>query len=320
MLYIVTQIHNSYISLVMATKYIKLELPDDSNELLYVKKNGSTVYRGYKTEYLEQNLTTIEQGLMTCKVCRGIMRAASLHQGETVCLSCSGSKKWNPVKAVQNSIETIKIKCPLLRNCDWKGPLSEAELHLNNCMHFVIQCKECEETFPREEKHKHDANFCPFRVIQCTYCDTSGRAKDAEIHLEACDEFPISCPNNCGNEFPRRKLSSHRSRCEVEVIECPYKEYGCEAMSMLRRDLLAHKKENIVEHTDLSLYKINDLESEIQRVKHVNNCLVEDVTELKLETQLMKKLDGVELQLTNVHNMKENEYTRLNTFTSIVTT
>ena len=298
----------------MAIKFIKLELPDDSNELLYVKKFGSKEYRGYKTEYLEQNLSTIEQELMSCKICCGIMRAASLYQGEIVCLSCSGSRSRNPVKAVQNSIATIKIKCPLLRNCDWKGPLSEAELHLSNCMCFVIQCGECEETFTREEKEKHDTNVCPFRIILCSYCNGSGRAKDQEIHLEQCDEFPLCCPNNCGKDFPRGKLSLHRSQCELEVIECPYKQYGCEATSMLRRDLLAHKKENIVEHTDLSLYKICDLESEILQIKDANNCLEENVTELKFETKIMKKLDGVNLKITNVNYMQENEYLRLNTF------
>ena len=287
----------------MAKKYIKLELPDNSNELLYVKKEGRKVYRGYKTNYLKQKLTTIEQVLMTCKKCFGIVRAASLCKGETVCFKCSETNKSNPVTAIQNSVATIKIKCPLLRNCNWKGTLSEAESHLNNCLYFVVQCKECKDTFPREEKDRHNSSFCPFRMIQCIFCDNFSRAKDEKIHLEECEEFPIACPNNCENDIPRGKLSSHRSQCELEMVECPYKEFGCESVSMLRRDLLAHKKENVIEHTDLSL-------SKIQRLQTENDWLSKNVTELKLETKLMKKLDGVELLIPDVRDMQENNFSR----------
>ena len=309
---ILCYILDNRVILIMAKKYIKLELPDNSNELLYVKKEGRKVYRGYKTDYLEQNLTTIEQVLMTCKKCFGIVRAASLCKGETVCFKCSGTNKLNPVTAIQNSVATIKIKCPLLRNCGWKGILSEAESHLNDCLYFVVQCEECNDTFPREEKDRHNSSFCPFRMIQCIFCDNSSRVKDEDIHLEGCEEFPLACPNNCENDIPRGKLSSHRSQCELEMVECPYKEFGCESVSMLRRDLLAHKKENVIEHTDLSLSEIQRLQTEVQLVNNENNWLVENVAGMKLEMKIMKKLDEIELQIPDVREVKENEYLRLN--------
>ena len=54
------------------------------------------------------------------------------------------------------------------------------------------------------------------------------------------------------------------------MIACPYMEYGCKANSMFRKDLLAHKKEYIVEHTDMSLVQISqqkEMIAELERRK-----------------------------------------------------
>ena len=146
--------------------------PDQSDDLLYVEKGDE--YCGYKREYLGQNLTRMEEGLV-CKKCSGIMREASLSKGETTCLVCSDTPRQpNPVKAVQDSIRILGIKCPLLRGCDWKGELSEAETHLNDCLFFLIQCKKCEQIFPRGDEEEHEMNYCPKRIIRCDYCEMSG--------------------------------------------------------------------------------------------------------------------------------------------------
>ena len=118
--------------------------------------------------------------------------------------------------------------------------------------------------FPEEKKEKHESDSCPKRIINCEYCEMRGEAEYREEHLECCDEFPVSCPNECGAKLPRGKLSKHRSECELELIPCPYKEYGCRAESMLRRDLLAHKKEFYIEHQDMSLVRF---QSEIKQLK-----------------------------------------------------
>ena len=121
----------------------------------------------------------------------------------------------------------------------------------------------------------------------------SGKAEDKEKHLQFCSEFPISCSKACGAEFPRNELSKHRSECELEVITCPYTEYGCEAKSMLRRHLIAHKKEYLVEHTDMSLARIKQLEVESVR--------------MKWKARTMKPLDGVEWNIRNVEQLKDGE-------------
>ena len=276
---------------------------DQSNDLLYVTKGD--VYCGYRKEYLAQNLSKMEEGLVACKRCSGIMREASLSEGETTCLVCSDTpKQLNPVKAVQDSIRMLGIKCPLLKDCDWKGELSEAETHLKDCLFFLIQCQKCEQIFPRGGEEEHGRNYCPKRIIKCECCSKGGKAEDKEEHLQYCEGYLVSCPNECGAKLPRRVLTLHRSVCELEVIACPYKEYGCRAESMLRRDLLAHKNENIVAHTDFSLVQISQSQSEIKQLKDENVRLKKEQNEMKWKIKTLKGLDGVEWKIMNIDKCK----------------
>ena len=240
----------------------------------------------------------MEARLVVCKKCSGIMREASLSKGETTCLVCSDTPRQpNPVKTVQDSIRILGIKCPLLRDCDWKGELSEAETHLNHCLFFLIECNICGELFSRRDEEEH-GKYCPKRSMYCDYCDKGGRAKYKEEHLNYCDGYPVSCPNKCGVKPPRGELSKHRYKCELELIPCPYKEYGCRAESMLRRDLLAHKKEFYIEHQDMSLVQIGQLNNENVRLKAEQN-------EMNWKVKKMKELDGVEWEIENIDILSE---------------
>ncbi|KAI6658034.1 TNF receptor-associated factor [Oopsacas minuta] len=206
--------------------------PDNSNDLLYVKKveGKKDMYCGYKRNYLAQNLSEMEEGFIVCKKCTGIMREASFCRGDTTCL-----------------------------------------------------------IFLRGESEEHCRDLCPMRIISCRYCNKKEKAIDQEKHFDVCSKYPISCPNKCRDKFPRGVLSEHRAKCELEEISCPFSEYGCKAKSMLRRDLLAHKKEYILEHTDMSLIEIKQLKKE--------------KIEMKMEGKIMKQLDGVEWEIKNMNKL-----------------
>ena len=269
----------------MASKPERI-LPNNTDELLYVKltKKDVTKYRGYRKDYLSQNLTEMEQELIVCKECTGIMREASLYNGNTTCLVCSEMpSRSNTVKMVQNCVAKLNIKCPLLRECSWNGDLSEADQHLNTCVHFLIECVKCQQILPRGETDTRNDNLCAMREIECDFCGKNGIARELDNHLTFCLEYLISCPNNCGERFPGKDSSKHESKCQLELIECPFAKYGCRAKSMIRRDLLAHKKDNFVEHTDLSLDRIDKLEWELKLTKH---------------------LDGVEWEIKNLEQLE----------------
>ena len=285
----------------MASK-IKNE-PDNEEDILYVKrqKKDRFVYGGYKREYLARNLSEVEEGFVICKICVGITRNASLYEEETTCKICSESPAdANHVKLVQTAVNQLEINCPVHRWCNWSGKLSEAEEHLRNCESFLIQCDLCEEVFSRSERELHRTEKCPLRIIKCIYCYQDKEAKFVSRHFTICFEFPISCPNECGAEFLRRELSEHRSECVLEVVTCPYKEYGCKAESMLRRDLLAHKKEFYIEHLDMSSVQM----SKIEHLKDEITCLKKEQNEMKLKGMSMRQLDGVEWEIKNPDELK----------------
>ena len=292
----------------MATK----DIPDNIDVILYVRckrENEKTnVFRGYKGDYLAQNLSEMEEDLVICKKCCGIMSEPSFCNGETTCLVCSETPgKLNAVKAVQSSISKLEIKCPLLRDCEWKGKMSEAERHLKNCVHFLIQCNTCNEVFCRGRKELHETEWCSMRVVECQHCHQKDRAMDLDKHVVVCLEFPVNCLKNCGLKFPRKQLTQHRSECELEEVKCPYVEYGCSANLMLRKDLIAHKKEYVVEHTDMSLVEVRELRSEIMHHKFEIQEQKNTIKKLEWKCRTMKQLDGVEWELQNVDDISDHE-------------
>ncbi|KAI6655626.1 TNF receptor-associated factor 4-like isoform X2 [Oopsacas minuta] len=285
-------------------------VPDNSNDFLYIKKVKETqdLYYGYNREYLAQNLTEMEEEFIVCKKCTGIMREASICRGDITCLICSETPdKLNPVKAVQSSISKLVIKCPLLRDCHWKGQLSEAEEHMENCIHILIQCKYCKEIFARKESDEHNVNICPMRLINCRNCNKRGKAEHLEEHYEVCLHLSISCPNNCGGKLLRSELSIHKRKCELETISCPYTEYGCETGLMMRKDLIAHKKQYMVEHTDMSLLKIEKLSSQVDKLQIENTDLQREKKEMEWAGKAMKQLDGVEWKIENLDELTEKQ-------------
>ena len=273
-------------------------LLDKPNDLLYVRKrkDGISKYCGYKRDYLVRNLSEMEEEFIICKVCSGITRDASIYNQETTCFVCSESPYENSVNMVRKAVDQLDIKCPLQRDCTWKGKLSEAVLHLEKCENFVVQCK-CNSSFLRKDLQHHKDKLCLKRSVQCQYCCVQGKAENHNKHLRECAEYPISYPNKCGAKFVRKELTRHKPECELEEITCPYKEYGCQTKSMLRRDLLTNKKEFYIEHQDMSFVA---MKSEIKELKNEILQLTDKQTKVDLERSTMKdeiewKIDVVEI-------------------------
>ncbi|KAI6650200.1 TNF receptor-associated factor 5 [Oopsacas minuta] len=211
----------------------KDNFPDKSNDLLYIKKvkEKKDMHCGHRRDYLAQNLSEMEEGLIICKKCTGIMREASLCRGDTTCL-----------------------------------------------------------IFLRGESEEHCKDLCAMRVTSCLYCNKKENAIGQEKLFDVCSKYPISCPNKCSDKFPRGVLSEYRAKCELEEISCPYTEYGCNAKSMLRRDLIAHKKEYILEHTDMSLIEIKQHNEDIQQLREENMYLKNKQTEIQWGAKTIKHL------------------------------
>ena len=67
------------------------------------------------------------------------------------------------------------------------------------------------------------------REIACEYCGNGQKAREMEVHLDRCLDYPIPCPNNCNKKIPRNSVNAHLSvDCLLQMVKCPYREYGCE--------------------------------------------------------------------------------------------
>ena len=90
---------------------------------------------------------------------------------------------------------------------------------------------------------------CP---CHCPHCNvTASREKISSEHKEKCHKFPISCPNNCGQEnIARDDVDEHRKACPLEMVECEY----CEDR-ITRNEVKKHNEKNIIKHNQLSCEK-----------------------------------------------------------------
>ena len=253
---------------------ILFQAPDDVNIKLYEQSENRNIkswgafgdeyqleYRGYRKDYLARNLSEMEQDFIICPTCKGIMRDATASEGETTCALCSKNQRNpNPVNQVRNSVAKLDIKCPLLRSCGWRGKLTEAETHLNDCNSFRIWCPlECGSVIKRGESGQHTNTECNLRIIQCEFCNITIKSKELLAHSEACFASPIEC--SCGNKCRRDMISAHvNMECPLAQVKCPYDKFGCKVGVMARKDLVSHKKEYYIEHQEMSLIKIEEQE------------------------------------------------------------
>ena len=112
---------------------------------------------------------------------------------ETTCQLCSETpNQLNAVKLVENCVTKLKIKCPLLRDCEWKGKLSEAENHLKECKHFFVVCCNCKQVITRGDVKIHIQSVCPMREIGCEFCKEVGKVQDYTQHLEHCSDYRVT--------------------------------------------------------------------------------------------------------------------------------
>ena len=191
------------------------------------------------------------------------------------------------------------------KGCDWTNELSELLHHLEECELFPVACplgcRDEKGEVSRVERRGVETHrtCCPMRIVKCEYCSVSVKACDMNGHLEVCEEFPISCPNKCSEEFrvKRKNKSIHLSQeCPLQETECPYSQYGCE-VKVQRRNLEQHEKENMHKHLKLTV-------EEIDHLKKFQSLVIPIISSLGAKGNLEWKISGVK----NKISQKENTY------------
>ncbi|KAI6658043.1 TNF receptor-associated factor 6-like [Oopsacas minuta] len=304
----------------MAEK-IDSSIPDDVDQILYVEfeSENQTSYRGYKFDYLAQNLTEMEQTFVFCPKCSGIIREACSIQDSNLCLECcENEENPKPANMLRSSVSTLSIKCPLLRDCGWTGILIDSVKHLKECRVFLVECSlECGAVIKRCEIEDHIHNHCPNRTASCLFCDEIRLHKFIPGHLIVCHAYPVKCI--CGSETRRDQHDIHiETECPLAKIECPYAKYSCNIGAIFRKDLLTHKREFFIEHQDMIEQENCKLKEELYQLKeeqyqlkdnHHNlegrcndlwkreSALKQEYFQMKQSLRLKKQLYGIEISV-----------------------
>ena len=102
-------------------------------------------------------------------------------------------------------------------------------------------------------EHQKD---CDFRPYKCDYCGKKGTFASITgeesvkfygvletCHYDECLEYPLVCPNGCGETLKRREASIHEEKCPT----CPFRHVGCTAKPP-QRELDSHCQEEMQKH------------------------------------------------------------------------
>ena len=163
----------------------------------------------------------------------------------------------------QHKEECLKFPLPCHNKCEvGTVPREDMEKHRESCQLEIIECSnDCGEKLERRSLTNHLEIECLRRTVNCQYCHDMGECQFIEgQHKEKCLEFPLPCPNNCGEgTIPRKSMGLHRLECLLEIIQCRYHDVGCDAQ-MARKDQEKHENDEMQDH----LIKTASMLTEVQ--------------------------------------------------------
>ena len=187
--------------------------------------------------------------------CKSCLEHWFRKESKTTCPHCRHGNFLHILnKALKREIDELEIQCTKQRvGCQWVGELSSLPAHLNSdegCGYIEVQCSnKCGVKLMRKELKVHLEQQCPLRKIKCQYCYYKDTYQIiTSQHYSECLQYPLPCPNKCGMAAIRRaEMANHRSKCELEPVECPFHEAGC-TVRVVRRDFDVHMSKNQQNH------------------------------------------------------------------------
>ena len=213
-------------------------------------------------------------GHVFCESCLdGMKEAKSIVSN--ICPVCRGEDFVTfPNKQIDREVKSLHVYCTNKgRGCEWQGEVNYIDNHLTKdggCEYEDVLCTSgCGEVIQRQDLTKHVETECPRRKIDCQYCQLRGEHQFIEgKHKEECVEYPLACPNKCGEAecISRKAMNEHRSICPLEMINCEYQTMGCE-VRMTRQTQKDHNKEKVEYHLHLTKCKLDETGCELSKTK-----------------------------------------------------
>ena len=126
----------------------KKEEVDSKEDLLLVPSvkghKGYKGYKGYKRGLVSQQLTQMEESLLVCSICNGILYNACNYGNEQgmCCEPCLGvGEVAQGIGAIRTMVSNLRCLCPLsVKGCDWEGIMQGVWGHLDSCSYLVVSC------------------------------------------------------------------------------------------------------------------------------------------------------------------------------------
>ena len=271
----------------MASKQSQIE-PENGTELCRVREEGGV--KGFRKEYLTENLTERDCTFLTCSRCQGILReACNSNSGEQFCLCCKKKEEQtHPYLQGRNTVLLLKSSCPIhKRGCNWVGNLGECEKHLKTCGYVYEKCKlGCGVVLSRDELMIHTKEACLQRIVVCEYCKANFKYCNLSTHHSRCKKMPVPCELRCEKQVIRENMTQHMDiECGEKEVNCPFVQYGCKVGLIKRKGMNQHLEDKIILHM---IMKVNSLEETVVKQNKTITQLSEKVDTL---TQLSEKVD-----------------------------
>ena len=267
-----------------------------------------------------------------CPLCKGVYYQPILDQcGDTFCSKCYDviinefkicpinkkpiNGKGIPIPLIDGIISKKEIYCKNKdKGCKWIGLVQNYNEHLGKeCLKESVQCSHegCDVQVLREVYELHKKN-CPYRKEQCEACLSMIPIKDVEEHKRTCQKVKVECPQKCGYMVAREKMESHiKDECEMTIVDCPFKKYGCEEKNIMRKDLEEKVKECESKHVLLLLNNIKVLEEKINVLtcnlpNDVKSSFYKQIKSMKINTNSNIQNKNIEEEQFNTINHKTN--------------
>lgn len=162
--------------------------------------------------------------------------------------------KFIESKPMKREINELEMNCGN-QECEVVTTYSKFNKHLSECPYGIVDCSnKCREQFKRKDLEQHLEEECENRIIACDLCQTEGEYHEiVGVHTKVCPDVSIHCPNKCGAfNIKRKNVQSHRQKCKLEIVQCPFIEVGCN-LSLTRQEMNLHEVSSLQDHLKLSM-------------------------------------------------------------------